>query len=181
MLRIRLVDDDSLTADQRAVCDAAKAGKRGAVPLPLRAWLHSPEFASRAQRLGEYVRYDTTLAPRLSELAILIVARHWTAQHEWSAHKREALRAGVAEQSIAAIANRERPTAAPADELLVHDFAYELITLHSVSDELYAQAAALLGERGVVELLGILGYYTLVAMTLNALQIESGDRKLLAD
>jgi 4-carboxymuconolactone decarboxylase len=179
MARIALLKPEEMNAEQLAVHAAAVAGKRGRAPLPLLAWLHSPELADRAQRLGEYVRYDTMLDPRISEVAILVVARYWTAHYEWAAHKREALCAGVSEATVAAIARGGHPEMALPDEQLVYEFAHALVTRHAVGDELFARATVAFGERGVVELVGVLGYYTLIAMTLNAFEIESGERELV--
>jgi 4-carboxymuconolactone decarboxylase len=94
-MRIKDLSIDEMTGAQRRVAEEAASGKRGRVPGPLRVWLHSPEFGARAQRLGEFVRYDTVLGPKLSELAILVTARFWTSHYEWFAHKREALKAGL--------------------------------------------------------------------------------------
>jgi 4-carboxymuconolactone decarboxylase len=160
-----------MSSAQRAVYDAVIAGKRGRAPLPLLAWLASPEFAQRAQSLGEFARYETTLAPRLSELAILLVAHHWQAAYEWASHKKEALRAGVEEKTIAAIAAGQTPSFAQQDELAVYEFSQSLLVHRAVEESLYRRAAAALGERGVVELVGVLGYYTLIAMTLNVFEI----------
>ena len=94
-MRIKDLSIDEMTGAQRQVAEEAASGKRGRVPGPLRVWLHSPELGARAQRLGEFVRYDTVLGPKLSELAILVTARFWTSHYEWFAHKREALKAGL--------------------------------------------------------------------------------------
>lgn len=171
MPRITLPREAELSDAQRAVYKATVAGRRGRAPAPLTAWLSSPELASRAQQLGEFVRYETSLAPRLSELAILVTARHWTSQYEWYAHKREALKAGLDEKLIEAIRLRQTPVFEHEDEAVVYAFACELHCTTHVSDELYVRAVSLLGETGTVELVGVLGYYTLVAMTLNTFNI----------
>jgi len=161
-----------MTAEQLKVRDAAAAGRRGVAPAPLLVWLASPEFADRAQRLGEFVRYDTTLPPRLSELAILVVARHWTSQYEWAVHKREAIKAGLAPDVIDAIARRRSPESLLDDERAVFAFATVLTESHRVPDAIYRAAVTATSERGVVELVGILGYYSLISMTINAFEIE---------
>ena len=167
-MRLNEVLLDDMTDEQRRVADESAAGKRGHVPTPLRAWIHSPEMGARAQRLGEFVRYDTSLGAALSELAILVTARHWTSRYEWYAHKKEALKAGLDLSIIASIAAGQRPDI--ADPRLRAGFAYvtALHETHAVPDDVYAAALAVLGERGVVELIGVIGYYTMVAMTLNA-------------
>jgi 4-carboxymuconolactone decarboxylase len=174
-MRIRDFDIADMDATQRAVAEEAIAGKRGRVPAPLRAWLHSPEFGRRAQKLGEFVRYDTSLPPALSELAILVTARHWTAHFEWYAHKRDGLAAGIDPAVIAAIAERRAPDFSDSEAKLVHDYAKILLATGRVPDALHALAADALGERGVVDLVGIVGYYSLVALTLNAFEIGLPD------
>ena len=171
-MRIPDVMPEQMDADQRAVIDEAVAGKRGRIPGPLRIWIRSPELGRHAQRLGAFLRYDTTLGPRLSELAILVTARHWTAHYEWFAHKREALKAGLDPVVITAIATRQTPIFTDPAEQAVYDYAIALHDTHHVPQPIHQAASAALGERGVVELVGLLGYYTLVAMTLNAFEFE---------
>lgn len=182
-MRVRDLRPEEMDPDQRRVAEAAASGKRGRLPAPLRAWLHSPEMGDRAQRLGEFLRYDTTLAPALSELAILVTARFWTSHYEWFAHKREALRAGLDPAVIAAIAARQAPVLPDPAAQAVYDYATALHSRHQVPDPVHAAAVTALGERGVVELLGLLGYYTLVSMTLNAFHIglPEGEAIELAD
>ncbi len=182
-MRVRDLRPEEMNAAQRRVVDATVAGKRGRIPPPLRAWLHSPELADRAQRLGEFVRYETTLGPALSELAILVTARFWTAQYEWYAHRREALKAGVDPAVIAAIAARRVPDLPDPRARVVYDYATALHTGHRVPQALHDEAVRLLGEAGVVELVGLLGYYTLISMTLNAFAIglPEGEQPELAD
>jgi 4-carboxymuconolactone decarboxylase len=174
-MRLRDLTPEEMTIAQRKVADEAASGKRGRIPAPLRAWLYSPELGARAQRLGEFVRYDTILGPRLSELAILITARVWTSHYEWYAHKREALKAGLSPEIIAAIARHEPPALSDAKDQAVYDYVTRLNRDRFISDELHARAVAHVGEQGVVELVGLLGYYTLVAMTLNAFEIGPPD------
>ncbi len=161
-MRLPDLTPEQMTPDQRAVADRAVAGKRGRLPAPLRAWLHSPVFGDRAQSLGEFLRYDTSLGPMLSELAILVTARFWTAQYEWYAHKKLALQAGVSPAVCDAIARRERPPLPDAKAQTVYEYATTMHAERTVPPALHDRAVALLGEAGVVELVGILGYYTLV-------------------
>jgi 4-carboxymuconolactone decarboxylase len=170
-MRIRDLQPDEMSDAQRRVAEAAISGKRGRVPAPLRAWLHSPEMGDRAQSLGAFLRYDTSLGPYLSELAILVTARVWTSHYEWFAHKREGLKAGIEPAVIAAIAERRVPDLPDDKARVVYDYAVALHRDHVVSAPLHAAAIAALGETGTVELVGLLGYYTLVAMTLNAFEI----------
>ncbi len=170
-MRLPDLSPEQMTPEQRRVADNAASGKRGRLPAPLRAWLHSPVFGDRAQSLGEFLRYDTSLGPALSELAILVTARAWTAQYEWYAHKKLALQAGISPAVCDAIARRERPALPDAKAEIVYDYASTMHTERTVSQALHDRAVALLGEAGVVELVGILGYYTLVSMTLNGFDI----------
>jgi 4-carboxymuconolactone decarboxylase len=171
MARIALTPEAERTAEEREVCQEAVSGIRGRVPAPMIAWLKNPELARRGQRLGELLRYQTTLEPRLSELAILITARHWTAHYEWTVHKREGLKAGMDPEVVAAIAERRQPVLGDAREKAVHDVSTSLIETRRVPDALYRRGVEALGERGMVELVGILGYYALVAMTLNVFEL----------
>ncbi len=175
MPRMSLPEPGAMTPDQRAVHDEAAAGKRGRAPAPMLAWLANPEFARRAQSLGELLRYDTSLPPRLSELAILVTARHWTAHYEWGAHKPLALQGGLAPAIVDAIAARHTPAFTAPDERMVYTVAQSLLQTQSVPDALYAEAVLVLGERALVELVGILGYYGLVSMTLNTFEIGLPD------
>jgi 4-carboxymuconolactone decarboxylase len=171
MPRLALPAQDAMTPEQREVCAEAAAGIRGRVPAPMTAWVQSPEFARRGQRLGEVLRYQTTLPPTLSELAILITARHWTSHYEWTVHKREGLKAGMDPATIEAIAARREPPLRDARERAVYAISTSLLETRGVPEALYAEGVAALGERGMVELVGILGYYGMVSMTLNTFEI----------
>jgi 4-carboxymuconolactone decarboxylase len=171
-MRLATPTPEAMTPEQRAVYDEVVAGRRGRMPAPMRAWIESPELARHGQRLGAFLRYETTLSPRLSELAILVTARHWTSQYEWYAHKSEALKAGLEPEIIAAIAARQRPTFADEASRIVYDYSRTLHETTVVPDALHADAVRVLGRRTTVELVGLLGYYTLVAMTLNAFEID---------
>jgi 4-carboxymuconolactone decarboxylase len=174
-MRIEDPSKGEMSEAQRKVAEESASGKRGHLPAPLRAWLHSPEFGNRAQRLGEYLRYDTSLPPELSELAILVTARFWTAHYEWFAHKREALKAGIKSSVIDAIATRATPDLDNARATAVYSYSRALLSGGRVDDALHAEAVKQIGTRGVVELVGIIGYYSLVAMTLNAFEIDLPD------
>ncbi len=172
----RLALPDVLTPEQAEVVAEAVAGKRGKVPAPMIGWLPNPELARRAQHLGALLRFDSSLEPALSELAILVCGRHWTSHHEWTAHKRIALEAGVDPQSIADIAARSpAPFTRNDRERVVVEVARVLLSQTKLPDALYGEAVAVLGERGMVDLVGILGYYSLVALTLNAFEIGMPD------
>lgn len=171
MPRLEMLSEEEMTPEQDAVCAEAVAGLRGRVPAPMIAWLRNPELARRGQKLGELLRFQTTLGPRLSELAILICGRHWTSHHEWTAHKRLGLEAGLDPEVIAAIAARREPDLSDARERAVYDISSAALSTGRVPDALYGRGVAVLGERGMVELVGVLGYYCLVSLTLNVFEL----------
>lgn len=167
--RLKTIPEHDLTASQRAFRDAIFTGPRKKTSLdgPFAIWLHAPEFGDLAQKLGAHCRYGTALPPRLSEFAILTIARLWRAQYEWFAHAPIAERAGIKAQTIRDLRAGRRPSAAPADERAIYDFVLELHRTRRVRDRTYQRVNAILGDAATVELVGILGYYTLIAMSLN--------------
>lgn len=169
--RLGLPDPARMSEAQRGVHDAIAAGPRGRVEGPLAVWLHSAELAERAQALGAFCRFGSSLPPRLSELAILVMGSYWRAGFEWYIHAPIAAKAGVPDSVIAAIKAGESPVFAEPDARAVHDFARELLDNREVSDETYAFARRLLGERALVDLVGILGYYGLISMTIKAFRV----------
>ena len=180
MARISFPTPETMNADQRRVYDQVVAGPRGKVVGPLRAALHNADLAERWQALGELLRYRTSLSPRLSELAILVTGRACRSPFEWNAHRIEAEKAGVEAPLIEALLAESVPDGLSRDDDAVIRYAVELNRLNSVSDATYANALACLGERGVVELTALVGYYTMVAMTLNAHEIPMPDGVLPA-
>lgn len=169
------LDESTLTVDQQAVFDAIASGPRGVVEGPLRVWLHSPELADKAQALGAFCRYGASLPPRLSELAILATGAFWRSGFEWAVHAPIAVRAGVRQEVVEAIRTGLPPAFENEDEEIVYDFARRLHEDHEVPDGVYRRACAALGTRGVVELVGLLGYYTLISMTINAFKVPLPD------
>lgn len=171
MSRIPPLDTAALSPRQRQVHDAIVSGPRGEVPGPLAVWLARPDLADHAQSLGRYCRYESSLEPRLSELAILITARHWSAEFEWQAHKPIALAARLPADVVEAVRTRQRPASAAPDEQAVYDFAHELLEERCVGEATFARAREILGHEGVVDLTGILGYYGLISMTIKAFAV----------
>lgn len=157
-----------MTPAQRKVYDEVVGGPRGMMVGPLRAALHNPELADLWQQFGALLRYRTSLDPRHSELAILVTARTWTCPFEWIQHEPAALAAGLGRDIVDAIRHGRRPPFDRQDDAAVHDFTEELQAQRTVGDATYAAALDALGIAGVVELTALIGYYTLVAMTLNA-------------
>jgi 4-carboxymuconolactone decarboxylase len=156
---------------QRTAVAEVVAGKRGRVPGPMRAWIHSPEMASRALRLGEFLRFDTVLGPALSELAVLVTAKFWSAEYVFNSHAILGRQAGLDAKIIDDIAGGREPHFADAKAQAVFDYATMLHRTHFIPATLHDEAVAALGERGVVELVGLLGYYTLTSMTINAFAV----------
>ncbi len=134
---------------------------------PWHPLLRSPEVLRRGRAMGDYLRYDSALPPVLSEFLILLTAREWTAHYEWHAHRSIALEAGIAPATVAAIAEGRRPDTMSAEQAILHALFTELHRNRSVSDTTYARAVDAFGERGVIDALGIIGYYTMLAMVMN--------------
>jgi 4-carboxymuconolactone decarboxylase len=177
--RLETPDDGAMTGEQRTLRDTILSGPRGTFKFggPFAVWLHAPAFGQKAQQLGAFCRYQTSLPPRLSEFAIIVIGRLWRAQYEWEAHAPIAEKAGVAAATIKDVKAGRRPRAAPADELAIYDFIHQLHRDRRVSDQAYRQVNDLLGDTGTVELVGILGYYTLISMTLNVFQVPTESDK----
>jgi 4-carboxymuconolactone decarboxylase len=167
-MRLSTVEPERMDDSQRAALAEVVAGKRGRIPGPMRAWIHSPEMGTRAQRLGEFLRYDTVLGPVLSELAILVTAKFWSAEFVFNSHAISGRQAGLDPKIIDDIAGGREPRFADAKAQAVFDYATMLHRTHFIPATLHDEAVAALGERGVVELVGLLGYYTLTSMTINA-------------
>jgi 4-carboxymuconolactone decarboxylase len=165
--RFKPLAPEEMSEAQRKVYQEIAGGPRGGVRGPFNALLRSPELADRAQKMGEYIRFNTSLPPRLSELAILVTARYWSSQYEWHAHYPFALKGGLPAKVAAELAQGRKPTGMNDDEAVVYDFCTELHERKAVSDATYKRALERFGERGIVDLVGVSGYYTLVSMVLN--------------
>jgi 4-carboxymuconolactone decarboxylase len=163
---------EELNPAQKAWADAIVAPPRNAkfVNPPYRAYFRSPDLAPRLTALSDYVRWNTSLPPRLSELAILITARQWTAQYEWFAHYPLALKGGLDSRIADDIAAGKRPESMKDDEAALYDLATALYRDKKVSDPIYRAALDKFGERGIMDIIGIIGYYDLVSMTLITMQ-----------
>jgi 4-carboxymuconolactone decarboxylase len=161
------IPQGEMTPAQKQAAEELIAGRRGEILGPFVAALRSPEFTRRLQRLGEYLRYDSSLEPRLREMAILLTAREWTQQFEWDAHAPMARDRGFKPDLIQAIAEGRRPDGMAEDEEIIHDFFMELERNRSVSERTYARAAARFGEQGVIDLVGTIGYYSTLARIMN--------------
>jgi 4-carboxymuconolactone decarboxylase len=173
MPRYRELSENQMDDAQRRVFNDCKAGPRGAVPPPVHVWLRSPSLADNAHKLGAHVRFGTQFTPRQTEIAILMTARYWTAQFEWAAHVRLALQAGLPQEVIDAIAERRTPSFSDPDEQLVYDFCRDYYDDHRVDDATYQRVVARFGDRGIVDLAGLIGYYSFVSVTLNVFEVPT--------
>jgi 4-carboxymuconolactone decarboxylase len=158
---------DEMTPEQKTMTTNLLNGPRRGLGGPFNVLLRSPEMGDLAQKLGEYSRFRPAVSAKVRELAIIVTARHWTAQYEWNAHRNAAAQAGVKEDIIKAIAERKRPTGMEPDEEAAYNFANELLETKHVSDATFKAAVDRFGEKGVVDIIGVMGYYQMVSMLLN--------------
>src|ERR1700733_14834753 len=165
--RFKPLTYETMTPEQRKMTDDVLSGERGSMAGPYNVLLRSPEMGNLAQKFGAYTRFHSTVPKKLNEFAIIITARYWTSQFEWSPHKRAALQAGLNPAIADSVAAGKRPASMQPDEEVVYDFCNELLVTKQVSDTTFESALKLLGERGVVDLIGVMGYYQLVSMLLN--------------
>ena len=168
-----MAEGDLNPEQKQAIADIV-AGPRGSLVGPFIPLLRSPEFMNRLQRTGEYLRFNSAFETRLSELAILITARAWSQNFEWHHHRPIAEKAGLGKDVIAAISEGRRPNSMAMDEATIYDFLDELCRTRTVSDATYARTVAMFGEKGVIDLIGIHGYYSLLAMILNVTHTTGG-------
>ncbi|WP_198299040.1 carboxymuconolactone decarboxylase family protein [Bordetella genomosp. 13] len=175
MPRLNPPDVAGMSEHQRRIHDAIASGPRGRVRGPLAIWLHRPGLAEHAQALGQYCRYDSSLSPRLSELAILTMAAWWRSSFEWWAHHPIALKAGLDAAVADSIRVGDEPVFEKVDESVVYRFVRSLLQTRQVPDALYDEAVRTLGQESVVDLVGISGYYTLISMTINVFDIQPTD------
>jgi len=172
-VRLPAIAEDRLTPEQRSLMSAIASGPRGTFKMsgPFFCYLHAPAFGELAQKLGAYCRFGTSIAPRLTEFAILATAHMWKAHYEWAAHEPQALRAGVKPATIQALRAGREPSSAPKDERAIYAFVKQVYATRRASDRVYQAVHATLGDAGMVELVGLLGYYAMVAMTLNVFRM----------
>lgn len=162
---------DRMSEAQRKIANDIMSGPRGGMRGPFNAWLRSPELADRLQKVGEYLRFHTSLDKRVNEMAIIMTAQHWGSQYEWFAHAPLALKAGLDPSIVAAIGAGKKPEKMKDDEAIVWEFTTQLRRDHAVDDETYAKALEKFGEQGVMDLIAVNGYYDVVSMTLNVARV----------
>jgi 4-carboxymuconolactone decarboxylase len=162
-----------MTPDQKAMYDAIIAGPRHSIEGPFNAWMRSPDLGNRLQRVGEYLRFNTTIPHNLNEFAILITAVEWKAGFEWFAHYPLAIKAGLEPAVAEDLRQGRRPANMTAEESLIYDFATQLQRQKQVSDAVYNGVVTRFGEQGVTDLTALIGYYNLVSMTLNMAEVHA--------
>ena len=177
--RMPPVPKDKMTEAQKKAYEEVTAGPRGAggAEGPFVPLLRSPELMSRLQKTGEYLRFHNTIGPKLTEFVILLTARQWTQQYEYDVHQVNGAKAGLKQETISAITEGRRPTGMAADEEIVYDFCSELRQNQGVSDATYARAVGKFGEQGVIDMTGLVGYYTTLAMIMNVARSPLPDGK----
>ncbi len=175
MSRLAPLTAETMTEEQRRVAEAIRSGPRGGMRGPFEAWLRSPGLADRAQELGAYCRFGTELPGDVRELAILLTGKRWRAQFEFWAHARLGRQEGLPEAVIEAIRVGEQPELEREDLRAVYDLVTEHFETNRLSEATFGRAVAVLGERGLVDVIGIVGYYGLVSMTLNVFEVGLPD------
>jgi 4-carboxymuconolactone decarboxylase len=168
---MRLPALTSLSPRQQEISDRISS-RRGGTRGPFLVWLRSPELCEKVEALGAYCRFESALDPRLRELSLLIAARHFDAQYSWNAHVGKAADLGVSRDALIALAERREPDFGQPDEQIAYRLATEILGAHFVSDDTFGQAVAVLGEQGVVDLIGCLGNFAMLAMLLNTFQVD---------
>jgi len=184
--RFAVIQPDQMNAEQKKLFETIIAGPRAAnygadaaarvlKGGPFNAWMRSPELGGRLQKVGEHIRFKSSIPKRLNEFAILITAREWTSQYEWHAHHGLAMKAGLDPSIADELALGKRPADMKEDEAAVYDFCIQLHRTKKVDDATFGRVKALFGEQGVVDLIGVSGYYTAVSMTLNVAEVPVPD------
>ncbi len=173
--RFKPLKYDEMTPAQKTMVEHLIAGPRGGVNGPFNVLLRSPEIGDLGQEFGASTRFKSSLPQRLYELAILVTSRHWTAQYEWQAHHRSALQAGLSAAICDAIAQGRRPASMQKDEEAVYDFVSQLLNTKQVSDAAFNAAKNVFGEKGVVDIIAVTGWYSIVSMMLNVDQYPVAD------
>jgi 4-carboxymuconolactone decarboxylase len=170
-MRLPIIDPDEMTERQREIA-ARIAGRRGAVRGPFQVWLNSPELCEKVEALGAYARFESGLPLRLRELSLLMAARHWDAQYSWNAHVGKAVEAGIPAAAVRAIAERREPVFDREEDAAFHRFCAEILEDHFVSEATFRRAEKHFGAQGLVDAVGALGNFSMLAMCLNAFEVD---------
>ena len=158
---------EQMNDEQKKAAAELTAGPRGGVKGPFVPLLRSPLLMDRLQKVGEYLRFNSVLSKHISEFVMLVVSRHWTQQFEWAVHHPLAIEAGIPPTVVAALAEGRRPAGMAPDVETAYDFCEELFRTHGVCDATYARTVATFGEQGLIDLLGVAGYFTALSMVMN--------------
>jgi 4-carboxymuconolactone decarboxylase len=170
-MRLPVLGTEEMNERQQEL-SARITARRGGVRGPFRVWLQSPELCERVESLGAFVRFESSLPKHLRELTLLMAARHWDAQYSWNAHVNTAIEAGIPEAAVEAIAERREPVFPDEADQAFYAFCHELLELHFVEDETFAAALKHFGSQGLVDAVGSLGNFSMLAMCLNAFQVD---------
>jgi len=168
-----------MSKEQQQLHDEILAGPRTRIAGPMHAWFLNPDYGSLIEKVGAFCRYQTSLPPRLSELAIIIVARHWGADVEWFAHSAIALENGITQTTVDAIEKDQRPDFAKEDEALIYDLTKSILEIKRLPDKLYQQATDYCGEKTLLDLTAIIGYYCSIAVQLNFFEIPDQEGRTM--
>jgi 4-carboxymuconolactone decarboxylase len=179
LIRLPLLKYDEMSLEQQGLHDEILSGPRSRIVGPMHAWFLNPSYGTLIQKVGAFCRFGTSLPPKLSELAIIVVARHWNANVEWYSHSKIALEKGITKKTINAIENDQRPDFDHADEELIYDITKSILETKGLSDALFKQAEEELGKKTLLELTAIIGYYCNVAIQLNVFEIPTEDGSTL--
>ena len=171
MARLPRLNPEAMPPRQRAVHDKI-AGKRGKVGAPYQVWLYSPELCERVEAVGAYLRWESAIAPKYRELSLLIAARFFDAQYSWNAHTQAAIKEGIRPETLQAIAERRPPAFNDDEERVFYTFAMELLENHFVKQETFDAARNAFGAQGVVDIVGALGTFSMLAMLLNTFEVD---------
>ena len=171
MGRITPLTEAEMSEEQKRIAAEIAGPRSGLARGPFPVWLKTPDLIDRINRLAVYFKEERALPARLRELAILVNARHWTSQYQWHVHLRHARRLGIDEAVLAAIAEQREPDFARADERAVYDFAREMYQAGDIGDATYRAALDVLGEQGVIELVSLLGFYSLIAVSIKGFDV----------
>jgi 4-carboxymuconolactone decarboxylase len=170
-MRLDIIEQDKMTAAQRELHDRI-AGARGAVRGPFNLWLYSPELCDKVEALGKFVRFDSSIPPQLRDLTILVTARRWDSSYMWHSYSKRAAEGGISTEVIAAIAERRKPAFTRAEDQAVYNYATELLHRHHVAQATFDATVAAIGKVTIVELTALIGNYSMVAMVLNAFEVD---------
>lgn len=174
-MRLKNLDYSDMNQEQKKIYDDIASGPRGSVRGPLAVWMHRAGLADKAQSLGAYCRYSSSLEPLLSEFAICLIARIWASGYEWKVHSKIAIDAGVSKNTIESISLGKKPSQMSEEQHAVYEFTMTLNKDKKISDELYNKTYEILGKDRLVDLVGILGYYTLISMTINVFGVQHSE------